>query len=57
MARFVEQYLGADGVFAFVMPFATLSRGQFAGFRAETAGASTALRCMLPSIRRRTLRE
>lgn len=34
VARAVEQYLKPNGVFAFVMPFAALSRRQFAGFRA-----------------------
>jgi hypothetical protein len=33
VARSVEQYLRTGGRFAFVMPFATLSRRQFAGFR------------------------
>jgi len=33
VARAVEQYLRPDGTFAFVMPYATLSRRQFAGFR------------------------
>lgn len=33
VARAVEQYLKAGGVFAFVMPYAVLSRRQFAGFR------------------------
>jgi hypothetical protein len=40
VARAVEQYLKQDGVFSFVMPFATLSRRQFSGFRSGewTAG-------------------
>jgi hypothetical protein len=33
VARSIEQYLKPGGAFAFVMPFAALSRGQFAGFR------------------------
>ena len=33
VARCVEQYLNPEGRFAFVMPFAALSRGQFEGFR------------------------
>jgi hypothetical protein len=33
VARSVEQYLKPEGSFSFVMPFAVLSRGQFAGFR------------------------
>jgi hypothetical protein len=33
VARSVEQYLKPKGKFAFVMPFAVLSRGQFSGFR------------------------
>jgi hypothetical protein len=33
VARAVEQYLNPEGTFAFVMPFAVLSRRQFAGFR------------------------
>lgn len=33
VARSVEQYLKPGGSFAFVMPFAVLSRRQFAGFR------------------------
>lgn len=33
VARAVEQYLRPDGKFSFVMPFAVLSRRQFAGFR------------------------
>ncbi len=33
VARAVEQYLRPGGTFAFVMPYATLSRRQFAGFR------------------------
>lgn len=33
VARSVEQYLNVGAKFAFVMPFATLSRRQFAGFR------------------------
>ncbi|TPI29237.1 hypothetical protein FJW07_30320 [Mesorhizobium sp. B3-1-9] len=32
-ARSVERYLGRTGHIAFVMPFATLTRGQYAGFR------------------------
>ena len=33
VARAVEQYLRPEGRFAFVMPFAVLSRRQYAGFR------------------------
>ncbi len=33
VARSVEQYLRPQGTFAFVMPFAVLSRRQYAGFR------------------------
>ncbi|MEJ7787908.1 MAG: hypothetical protein WKF96_24165 [Solirubrobacteraceae bacterium] len=33
VARAVEQYLRPDGRFAFVMPYAVLSRRQYAGFR------------------------
>jgi SAM-dependent methyltransferase len=33
VARAVELYLKDSGAFGFVMPFATLSRGQYAGFR------------------------
>lgn len=33
VVRTVEQYLRPDGRFAFVMPFAVLSRRQYAGFR------------------------
>ena len=33
VARSVEQYLKPGGTFAFVMPYAALSRRQFAGFR------------------------
>lgn len=33
VARSVEQYLKAEGRFAFVMPYAVLSRRQYAGFR------------------------
>jgi hypothetical protein len=33
VARSIEQYLKPDGRFAFVMPYAVLSRRQFAGFR------------------------
>jgi len=33
VARAVEQYLQPEGRFAFVMPFAALSRRQYAGFR------------------------
>jgi hypothetical protein len=33
VSRSVEQYLNLEGTFAFVMPFAVLSRRQFAGFR------------------------
>jgi hypothetical protein len=33
VVRAVEQYLRPDGQFAFVMPFAVLSRRQYAGFR------------------------
>jgi hypothetical protein len=33
VARAVEQYLGPGGRFAFVMPFAVLSRQQYSGFR------------------------
>jgi hypothetical protein len=33
VARSVEQYLKSSGTFSFVMPFAVLSRRQFAGFR------------------------
>ena len=34
VVRSIEQYLRPGGHFAFVMPYATLSRQQFAGFRA-----------------------
>jgi SAM-dependent methyltransferase len=40
VARSVQQYLKADGRFAFVMPLAVLSRRQFAGFRTGTWGIS-----------------
>lgn len=49
VARAVEQYLRPGGTFAFVMPFAALSRRQFAGFRTGNwaggngAGARAAL--------------
>lgn len=42
VARSVEQYLKPGGRFAFVMPYAALSRRQFAGFRTgEWSTAST----------------
>jgi hypothetical protein len=48
VARAVEQYLRHGGSFSFVMPFATLSRRQFAGFRtgdwaSDGVGAHAAL--------------
>jgi N-6 DNA Methylase len=39
VARSVEQYLRPGGTFAFVMPFAVLSRRQYAGFRTGEWGS------------------
>jgi hypothetical protein len=41
LIRAVQQYLRAEGRFAFVMPFAALSRRQFAGFRTGRYSTST----------------
>ena len=41
VARSVEQYLKPGGRFAFVMPYAVLSRRQFAGFRTGSWTGST----------------
>ena len=41
LVRAVEQYLRAEGRFAFVMPFAALSRRQFAGFRTGRYATAT----------------
>jgi hypothetical protein len=46
VVRTIEQYLRDGGRFAFVMPYAVLSRRQFAGFRTGTWGASGKL-CVL----------
>jgi len=41
VARSVEQYLKPDGRFAFVMPYAVLSRRRYAGFRSGTWSGKT----------------
>jgi hypothetical protein len=44
VARAVAQYLRPRGTFAFVMPFAVLSRRQFAGFRSGSWGSDLNVR-------------
>lgn len=44
VARVIEQYLRPRGTFAFVMPFAVLSRRQFAGFRRGSWGSALNVR-------------
>jgi SAM-dependent methyltransferase len=55
LVRAVEHYLKPGGRFGFVLPFAALSRRQFAGFRSgryETAAGEVAVAFDTPSIRR-----
>lgn len=46
VARSVEQYLKPSGSFSFVMPYATLSRRQYAGFRTGDWGGSGSGACV-----------
>ncbi len=46
VARAVEQYLKPSGIFSFVMPYATLSRRQYAGFRTGDWGCGADGACV-----------